>query len=112
VFAARSPGPYRAAVGNADAKEGPLLDASAMLPADDPAGTRLPVATIGAEAGVAFDAPAAGRAARIAAEARWSGYLLWTVLLLAVAGLAWIAWRLLQQARRPGTPAAARPEVK
>ncbi len=99
MFAARSPGPFRLAVGSVDAKAGPLLDAQAMLPADDPAGTRLPVATILAEARVAPDGSAAQRAARIA-EARWSRYLLWGVLLLAVAGLGWMAWRLSLQLRR------------
>lgn len=107
MFAARSPGPFRLAVGSVDAKTGPTLDAHAMLPADDPAGTRLPVATIHADARVAPGGSAAQRAARIAAEARWSRYLLWGVLLLAVAGLAWMAWRLSLQLRR----APARSEV-
>jgi hypothetical protein len=95
------------AVGSGDARAGPTLDAHAMLAADDPAGTRLPVARIHADARVAPGGSAAQRAARIAAEARWSRYLLWGVLLLAVAGLAWMAWRLSLQLRR----APARSEV-
>ena len=101
VFAARAPGPYVLAVGHSDAPFGPALDARSMLAADDPSAARLPIATVG----VSADAVTAGqRAQRIASEARWSRYLLWAVLVLAVAGLAWMAWRMSLQLRRSGSP--------
>ena len=37
---------------------------------------------------------------QIATEARWSRYVLWAVLLAAVAAMAWMAWRLSLQLRR------------
>jgi hypothetical protein len=110
VFAARAPAPYRLAVGSADAQAGPMLDTRAILAVDDPAGTRLPVAIVSAEAGAATGVASAQRAARIAAEARWSRYLLWAVLLIAVAGLGWMAWRLALQLRRVPTPPEAPPD--
>ena len=105
VFAARAPGPYRLVVGHDAAPAGPLLDVRAVLPADDAAGVRLPLARIDAAAvGSATPATAAAsRADRIAAEAHWSRNLLWGVLALAVAGLAWMTWRLAGQLRRPAT---------
>jgi len=103
VFAARAPGPYVLAVGNADAKFGPTLDAPSMLAADDPAGTRLPVATVvkGGEPVTVQQQ----RAQRIASEARWSRYLLWAVLALAVVGLGWMAWQMSLQLRQRSAPA-------
>ncbi len=103
VFAARAPGPYQLAIGFADAPVGPALDARSMLAADDPAGTRLPVATI-ALSGDPVRAQQQ-RAQRIAGEARWSRYLLWAVLALAVLGLAWMAWRMSSQLRQHPGPA-------
>jgi prepilin signal peptidase PulO-like enzyme (type II secretory pathway) len=87
-----------------------MLDPRAILAVDDPAGTRLPVAIVSAEAGAATGVASAQRAARIAAEARWSRYLLWAVLLIAVAGLGWMAWRLALQLRRVPTPPEAPPD--
>ena len=102
VFAARAPGPYVLAVGHNNTPFGPSLDARLMLAADDPSGVRLPIATVG----VSADAVTAGqRAQRIANEARWSRYLLWAVLLLAVVGLAWMAWRMSLQLRGRAAPA-------
>lgn len=104
VFAARAPGPYQLAIGLADAKFGPALDARSMLAADDPSGTRLPIATI-ALSGDPVTVQQQ-RVQRIASEARWSRYLLWGVLALAVLGLAWMAWRMSSQLRQrpvPGT---------
>jgi hypothetical protein len=49
------------------------------------------------------------RAARIAAQAHWSRVLLWSVLAVAVLGLAWMAWRLAAQFRGPS---ASSPEGK
>jgi hypothetical protein len=96
VFAARAPGPYVLVAGRRDTPFGPALDARSVLAADDPAAERLPVATV--EVGGAFTAQQQ-RALRIASEARWSRYVLWGVLMLAVAGLAWMAWRMSVQLR-------------
>jgi len=102
VFAARAPGPYVLAVGHSDVPFGPVLDARAMLAADDPSGARLPMATVG----IGADAATAQqqRVQRIATEARWSRYLLWGLLTLAVMGLAWMAWRMSLQLRTSGAP--------
>ena len=102
VFAARAPGPYQLAVGLADAQFGPALDARSMLAADDPAGTRLPIATV-APSGEPVTVQQQ-RAQRIASEARWSRYLLWGVLALAVLGLGWMAWRMSIQLRQRPMP--------
>lgn len=97
IFAARAPAPYVLAVGRLDTPLGPGLDARSVLAADDPAGVRLPIATV--EVGSAVTAQQQ-RAQRIASEARWSRYLLWAVLILAVCGLAWMAWRMSIQLRQ------------
>lgn len=95
VFAALAPGPYVLAVGHRDLRASPSLDARAVLATDDPAGTRLPTATIGMRADAAPDSQhVAG-----AAEGRWAQYLLWVVLAFAVGGLAFMAWRLSLQMR-------------
>lgn len=102
VFAARAPGPYQLAVGLGDAPPGPALDARSMLAADDPVGTRLPVATV-ALSGDAVTSQQR-RDQRIASEARWSRYLLWGVLAFAVLALGWMAWRLSSQLRQRPLP--------
>lgn len=104
IFAARAPGPYVLAVGHRETQAGPMLDARVMLAADDPAGARLPLAIVDERAGAA-GGPAQQRAQRIASEARWSRYLLWGVLALAVIGLAWMAWRMSLQMRQSNAPA-------
>lgn len=106
MFAARAPGPYVLAVGHRNAPVGPALDARLVLAADDPSGVRLPVATV--EAGSAVTARQQ-RAQRIASEARWSRYLLWGVLIVAVAGLAWMAWRMSIQLRKDVPRVSAEP---
>ena len=50
VFAALAPGPYVLAVGQRDTGSGAGLDARSVLASDDPAGMRLPVATVGTQA--------------------------------------------------------------
>ena len=40
------------------------------------------------------------RAQQIANEAGWSRFVLWALLLAAVAAMAWMAWRLSLQLRR------------
>lgn len=106
IFAARAPGPYVLAVGRADTPFGPGLDARSVLAVDDPSGTRLPMATV--EVGSAVTAQQQ-RVQRIASEARWSKYLLWSVLLLAVAGLGWMSWRMSVQLRQTTTRVADEP---
>jgi hypothetical protein len=103
AFAARAPGPYRLAAGRDGAAPPPPLDLNALLPKDDPAGMQLPRAGVDvvAAGGTAMADAAAARAERIAAEAHWSRVLLWAVLLGAVVGLAWMAWRLAGQLRAP-----------
>lgn len=104
IFAARAPGPYVLAVGHRETRAGPMLDARAMLAADDPAGSRLPIAIVDERPGAAVG-PAQQRAQSIASQARWSRYLLWGVLAAAVIGLAWMAWRMSVQMRRTHAPA-------
>ena len=100
AFAARAPGPYRIAAGSDDAGSGPPLDIASLLPADDHAGLRLPVARVDATAAVSSLADAAAqRAERIAAQSHWSRLLLWGVLAIAVLALAWMAWRIGAQLR-------------
>jgi hypothetical protein len=100
IFAARAPGPYLLAVGRRDTPVGPALDARSVLAADDPAAVRLAIATV--EVGSSAVTAQQQRAHRIASEARWSRYLLWGVLILAVGGLAWMAWRMSVQLRQTG----------
>ena len=103
VFAARAPGPYVMAVGRRDTPFGRGLDARSVLSADDPAGARLPVAIVEADSSITAQQQ---RHQRIASEARWSRYLLWAVLTIAIAALAWMAWRLSSQLRHHGMSAA------
>lgn len=110
AFAARGPGPYRIAAGRADTAAAASLDLRAMLPTDDASGAKLPVARI-----VPFDAATPGgaqaaveRAGRIAAQAHWSRAALWLVLAAAVAGLAWMAWKLAAQLRGGAARAESR----
>jgi hypothetical protein len=101
AFAARAPGPYRIAVGNDDAADGPSLDLSALMPPDDRAGLKLPVARIDATNSVPPIAGAAAqRAERIAAQAHWSRAVLWVVLAAAVLALTWMAWRIAAHLRK------------
>jgi hypothetical protein len=110
AFAARAPGPYLLAIGHRDATPGPALDLRSILPETDRAGTRLPVARImsGSADQLASQAAAQQRLHRIVNEARWSRYLLWAVLLLAVGGLAWMALRLWRQMNQSSADAAER----
>jgi len=110
MFAASEPGPYLLAIGNdsGDLKPGPTLDARNVLPQDDAAGTRLPVAQwVTATTSGTTDPQ---RAQRIAREASWSRYVLWGVLLAAVVALALMAWAIAAQIKR-GRPAPAKPDT-
>jgi hypothetical protein len=105
AFAARAPGPYRLAAGHAGAPPSPSLDLRALLPPDDTSGMKLPAARIEAP-GADASGPATARTERIAAQAHWSRILLWSVLGVAVLGLAWMALRLAAQLRAAAPPGA------
>lgn len=100
VFAASAP-PYLLAVGrdDKDLKHGPTLDLRAVLPQDDPAGITLPVARA-AVAPVASPGSATSGAEGSARETSRSRYVLWGVLCVAVAALAFMAWKLAAQFKR------------
>ena len=103
AFAARAPGPYRLAVGHEGAPPSPSLDLRALLAPDDATGVKLPAARVEAPSA---DATGPAAAERIAAQAHWSRILLWSVLGIAILGLAWMAWRLAAQLRAaPGADA-------
>jgi hypothetical protein len=101
AFLARAPGPYQLAAGHEGAEEGPRLDLAGMLPRDDPAGAHLPLAQV-AQIAPTNAGQAATRATQLArTQARWR-WSLWAVLLLAVAALAALAWRLARNIRSAG----------
>jgi hypothetical protein len=93
AFLARGPGPYQLAVGHEGADEGPRLDLSGMLPRDDFDGSHLPVARVVQVAAVDSTQAAARAEQSVRNLARWRAFL-WALLLLAVALLAVLAWRL------------------
>ena len=101
AFLARAPGPYQLAIGHEAADAGPRLDVGAVMSSDDPYGANLPVARVlPGEHGDADQASArAERAARVQVRWRWA---LWGVLLLVVAALASMAWRLARSIRGSG----------
>lgn len=98
LVAVRAPAPYVLAVGSPDSdpQPGPTLDPRSVLPDDDPAGLRLPVARLEA-APVAAPQPAE-QSLRGPHDA-WLGYVLWGVLLLTVIALSLMAWRIAEQLR-------------
>lgn len=113
AFAADGAAPFTLAVGLADAAPGPMFDASPMLPADDPAGLRLPRARlVGGAAFAATERPgvATERAARLSRDPGAAKYLLWAVLAIAIALLAAMAWRIGAQLR--SAPRAAPDEPR
>lgn len=102
AFAARAPAPYLLAVGLEDAKAPPALAlAPALLPPEDRAGLRLPIARLESRAAPAHAAAAAeSPPVRTPQSPSWRA-LFWAVLLLAVGALALMALRLARQLRRP-----------
>lgn len=102
AFVARAPGPYFVAIGNTKAEPGQALDLATVLQGTDRSGTRLQVARVtpGNVEQLAAQAVGQQRARQIAKEAGWSRFVLWAVLLAAVAAMAWMAWRLSLQLRR------------
>lgn len=102
VFVARAPGPYFLAVGNPDAKRDSTLELRSVLSANDRNGQALPVAHLsyGSADAMASSAEQRQRREHINAHAQWSQAMLWTVLLVAVSALAWMAWKLSLQLRQ------------
>jgi hypothetical protein len=117
AFAASGSAPFTLAVGQADARAGPVFNVAPMLAADDPSGSRLPLAQLALTAAVTGIEPggAAGPAARRMQDAGTARTVLWIVLAVAVVLLGAMAWRIGAQLRRaPPSPApspepAARP---
>jgi hypothetical protein len=103
AFLARAPGPYRLAVGRADADPGPRLDVAALLPSDDPSGAKLPLARVAPGEPGTPTLPLS-TAPRADQSGRWRMGL-WAVLLLAVGALAAMAWRLARQIKSSGADA-------
>lgn len=94
VFTARGSGPFRLAYGNARAQAG-SLGIDTLVPGwrTDQA-PRMPVASTGAAQTLGGEAAAGPRADL----KKWG---LWSALLVGVAVLAWMAWRLSKQMQRP-----------
>ena len=102
VFATTGPAPYRLLAGSVDAPAG-ALPLSTLVPRLDDERARFGRATLGAfteEAGVARAADDAAR------QARWRPWLLWSVLVVGVAGLGALVWRLARGDAMPKPPTA------
>jgi len=97
VFAMQGRAPYALLTGSPSATPG-ALPANTLIPSLEEERERFGRATLGAFAEVPEVARAAAAAAQLAA---WRPRLLWAVLLVGVAGLGWMVWRL---ARAPKTP--------
>jgi len=106
VFLARRPGPYFLAVGRAGAPAGPAPDLQTALTDADRVAPQLPAAEVapGSADATVSAAEVRRRAQRITDQAHWSRFVLWGVLLVAVAAMAWMAWRLSLQLRPDGEP--------
>jgi hypothetical protein len=98
VFAAQGEPPFRLLAGSPDAPAG-ALPVAMVVPQLESERTRLGRASLG---DFAADADAARTAADAARLARLRPWLLWAVLVVGVAGLGALVWRLA----RSGTPAA------
>ena len=97
VFAAQGQPPYRLLAGSRDAPAG-ALPASTVVPALDDERPRFGLATLGPFTEV----PAAAQAlASEARSAQWRPWLLWGVLLLGVAGLGALVFRLARNGPAP-----------
>lgn len=60
----------------------------------------------GSQSNLTLQSEGAGRVA----QGRWARYLLWSLLALAVSGLAWMTWRLSVQLRQTATHAEPKGE--
>lgn len=109
AFAASGSAPFTLAVGQADARTGPVFNVAPMLAADDPSGSRLPLAQLASTAAVTGIEPggAAGPAARRMQDAGTARTVLWIVLAIAVVLLGAMAWRIGAQLRRASAPEPA-----
>jgi hypothetical protein len=102
VFAAQGEAPFRLLSGSVDAPAG-ALPASTLVPQLDAERARFGRAELGA---FSADATVERAAERAEQQARWRPALLWGVLLLGVAGLGTLVWRLARSG-----PAAPPPAV-
>ena len=102
VFAAQGQPPYRLLAGSKDAPGG-ALPASTLVPKLDDERPRFGRAEVGAWTEVAAVARQIEAEQR---EAKWRPLLLWSVLLLGVAGLGVMVWSLVR-----GSAAKAKPET-
>ena len=98
VFATQGQTPYRLLAGSRDAAAG-ALPAGTLVPALESERARFGSATLGAFTEIATAVQEIDRASR---SAQWRPWLLWAVLLLGVAGLGTLVFRLA----RSSTPAA------
>ena len=103
VFAAQGEPPFRLLAGSRDAPAG-ALPVSAVVPQLDSERARFGRATLGA---FAVDEAAAQAAEQAARQARLRPWLLWGVLIVGVAGLGALVWRLARSG--PATAAGAEP---
>jgi len=97
VFATQGEAPFRLLAGSADAPAG-ALPVSAVVPQLDSERARFGQATLGE---FEVDSAAAQAAADAARTARLRPWLLWSVLLVGVAGLGALVWRLARAGPSP-----------
>ncbi|MEO5845839.1 MAG: DUF3999 family protein [Caldimonas sp.] len=97
VFAAQGQPPFRLLAGSRDAPAG-ALPVSAVVPQLDSERPRFGRATLGA---FAVDEVAARAVEQASQQARLRPWLLWTVLIVGVAGLGAMVWRLARPAPPP-----------
>ena len=102
VFASSGPTPFRLLAGSPDATAGALPTTTLVPPFDDER-KRFGQARLGAFAEVPEVALAVEREAR---EARFRPWLLWGVLVIGVAGLALLVWRLAKSGAAAPPPNA------
>ena len=101
VFATTGPAPYLLLAGSVDAPAG-ALPLPTLVPRLDDERPRFGRATLGAFTEDAGAARAADDAVR---QARYRPWLLWSVLLVGVAGLGALVWRLARNGAAPPPPA-------
>lgn len=97
VFAAQGQPPYRLLAGSRDAAAG-ALPASTLVPAIETERARFGSATLESFTEIASAVQEIDRASR---DAQWRPWLLWAVLLLGVAGLGTLVFRLARSSAPP-----------
>jgi hypothetical protein len=105
VFAAQGEPPFRLLAGSRDAPTG-ALPVSAVVPQLDSERARFGRATLGA---FTADEAAARVAEQASRQARLRPWLLWAVLIVGVAGLGALVWRLARSAPAASGPAQSPP---